>query len=909
MKQQTVFGYNCNDLPQEALGADFQAVCRTAAAEGAVLLRNEHDVLPLQGGTTVALFGRIQTHYVKSGTGSGGLVNVPYVVGIPEGLKNAGIRVDEVLAAEYAAWEAEHPFDNGKGWASEPWSQVEMPLTASSVQAAAERADVALVVIGRTAGEDRDNAPVAGSYLLSDGEETMLAQVTAAFDKVVVLLNVGNIIDMQWVETYRPSAVLYVWQGGQEGGNAVADLLTGRVSPSGRLADTVARTVQDYPSTEHFGNAERNFYCEDIYVGYRYFVTFAKEKVLYPFGFGLSYTTFAYSNLQMTRDADTVTVCADVRNSGKASGKEVVQVYLSKPQGKLGQPARVLAAYGKTETLAPNEVQTVRLQFSLADMASFDDTGVTGNHSCFVLEKGDYCVQLCKDALSPIQTFSFRLDDDLTVKRGHAAMSPAQPFKRMRPAAEDGGLIPSYEDVPAAEKCQTAESLQELPFTGDCGIRLADVRDGKATMEAFLAQLTDEDLACISFGEGMNSVKVTGGTGCAFGGVTDSLLAKGIPIACGTDGPSGIRMDSGARATSMPNGTALACTWNDALAEELYTYEGIEMAAYHIDALLGPGINLHRNPQNGRNFEYLSEDPLLAGGIAAALCRGIAKTGATATIKHFCCNNQEHNRHHADSVVSERALRELYLKPFELALRDGSCRAVMTSYNPVNGVWSCGNADLNTVILRDEWGFDGFVMSDWWAKTEKDFTVWGRQEDTPPLNFAPMVNAQNDIYMVHRDASDFSFNTILQDLQDGKISRAALQRNAANLCRFLMHSNAMDRTAVNKLSNQAAEERLRTATPVASCAAFSPTEGFRFQAPEAGSYLLSTAIASNGSGLSQTTAVFYVNDVYACSFTVNGTDGKALPFVREITLPQGDCRITAKYPDTLLTVENLTVSR
>ena len=347
---------------------DIKAYARTAravVAEGIVMLRNEGEVLPLKEGEKIALFGRGQFNYYKSGTGSGGMVNTSYVTGIREALEESGFVLNGKLEKVYQDWLKDNPFDAGAGWAGEPWFQKEMPLTEELVRGAREESDTAVVVIARTAGEDQDNKPEAGSYLLTEDEEEMLRLVCGAFQRTVVLLNVGNIIDMKWVERYRPSAVLYVWQGGQEGGNGVLDVLSGKVSPSGKLTDTIARDITDYPSTRNHGDEKRNVYQEDIYVGYRYFETFARDKVLYPFGFGLSYTTFALeAELESAGEreedrkaAEGLTIRARVTNTGKAAGKEVVQVYCQAPQGALGKPARSLCGFAKTRELAPGEMQ------------------------------------------------------------------------------------------------------------------------------------------------------------------------------------------------------------------------------------------------------------------------------------------------------------------------------------------------------------------------------------------------------------------------------------------------------------------------------------------------------------------------------------------------------------------------
>ena len=767
----------------------YAALARQAVAEGVVLLRNEDGALPLAEGSRVALFGRAQYHYYKSGTGSGGMVNTSRVVGIREALEApGGYRCDPEVGDTYAAWLADHPYEMGSGWAQEPWFQQEMPLEEELVSAAAKRNDAAIVVIGRTAGEDQDNADVPGSFRLTEEEERMLELVCRHFARSIVLLNVGNIIDMRWVEQYQPSAVLYVWQGGQEGGLGVLDVLTGAVSPSGRLSDTIARGIADYPAAEHYGDAVRNFYTEDIYVGYRYFETFAPETVLYPFGFGLSYTTFDKTLNSWDETVSGITAVVTVTNTGRVPGKEVVQLYLGAPQGRLGKAARALAAFGKTRTLAPGECETLFLSCPWKALASYDDGGVTGHRSAWVLEAGEYVFYLGGDVHHAEKVFSVTCPERV-VEQLEEANAPVQAFERLR-LGKNGAKV--YEPVPLATIDQRTHRAEHLPAscpcTGDSGLRLWDVADGKATMEAFLDQLTDAELCTLVRGEGMNSPRVTPGTAGAIGGVSDALQHYGLPAACCSDGPSGIRMDCGTIAFAMPNGTCLACTFNEELLEELYSMEGLELRKNHIDALLGPGINLHRHPLNGRNFEYFSEDPLLTGKMAAAQLRGLNRWGVTGTIKHFACNNQEHQRRQVESVVSERAQRELYLRGFELAIREGGGCLVMTTYNPVNGYWTNSNYDLVTTILRKEWGFTGLVMSDWWADCN-DYGQPGTQR-----NVAAMVRAQNDLYMVVTDpAANSGGDNLEQALAAGTLTRGELLRGAANICRYLITTPAFRR--------------------------------------------------------------------------------------------------------------------
>jgi beta-glucosidase len=765
----------------------YAVLAREAVAEGCVLLENEGQALPLRDGERVAVFGRMAFHYYKSGLGSGGLVNTRYVVGILDALKECeGVHLDEKLMGIYEDWIMENPYDEGQGWGRVPWCQKEMDVTEEMLDCA-RRNDVSLVVIGRTAGEDQDNNAKAGSYCLTETEEDMIRRVCEVSKRTVVVLNVGNIIDMSWVEKYRPQAVLYVWQGGQEGGNGVADVLTGKVCACGKLTDTIAADIKDYPSTENFGDPFKNYYKEDIYVGYRYFETFARDKVLYPFGYGLSYTTFEMKAEVLKNTGDEITVSAMVANTGELKGKEVVQVYVKVPQGKLGNPARKLIGFAKTKELEPGEQEEVCIVIPKYDMASYDDSGVTGHKSCYVLEEGTYEIFVGSDVRSAVSVGCYE-EEFRVIEELEEAYAPVEKFQRMKAVLlPDGTYQAVTEDVPVRTIDPQERRANEMPetyvYTGDKGYKLVDVLDKKVSMEEFVAQISEEDLIAMFRGEGMCSPKVTAGTAAAFGGVTDGLTALGIPVGCCSDGPSGIRMDCGTKAFSLPNGTSLGCTFNVELVGALYEMTGKELRLNKIDSLLGPGMNIHRNPLNGRNFEYISEDPILTGRICAAQVKAMAKSGIGSTIKHFCGNNQEVGRSTSDSVISERALREIYLKGFEIAVKEGGARSVMTTYGSVNGLWTAGSYDLCTTILRKEWGFDGIVMTDWWAKSNYE----GHQAEVPVK--APMVAAQNDIYMVVSDAKANPENDDVEEmLHAGKITLGELQRNAANILGFLLKS-------------------------------------------------------------------------------------------------------------------------
>ncbi len=874
-------------------------VSRQAAAEGIVLLENKQAILPLKADEVVALFGRCQIDTYRSGTGSGGAVNVPYAVNALEGLRaNPDIKLNETLVSVYEEWIGENPFDDGGGgWAAEPWFQQEMPLTDTLVEQAAKESQKALVFIGRTAGEDQDNADKAGSYQLTDIEMDMVAKVCHHFDKVVVIFNTTNIMDMAWLNTLENSqsikAVLYSWAAGMEGGHALADVLSGKQSPSGRLTDTIAHKLADYPSAANFGRKDYNTYVEDIYVGYRYFETFHPEAVQYAFGSGLSYTEFkrelvSYKEVGSGSDG-TLQFDIKVTNTGnKYSSKEVVQLYMEAPQGRLGQPSRALVGFAKTSVLKPGATEQVRISVALATLASYDDSGATGHRSCYVLEQGCYQFYLGASVRQAEKVnAAYELDKLMLVEQLSEALAPIRPFQRLKPGVqnEHGLYTKSHEPVPQRTISLSQRMQANMPethkITGDQGIKLQDVQQGKATLAAFVAQMTPEQLATIVRGEGMCSAKVTPGTAAAFGGVSDSLFKLGIPVAAAADGPSGIRMDSGHEASQVAIGTLLACTWNKELNEQLFNLVGQELRANQIDTLLGPGINIHRHPLNGRNFEYFSEDPLMTGVMAAAQTRGLKQAGVAATIKHFAANDQETARVDADSVMSERALREIHIKPFEMAVKQGGASSIRTAYNPGKGHWTASNYDLNTTILRGEWGFTGIVMTDWWAKMNDP--VSAGKEDRTFTSF--MVRAQNDLYMVvENDGAESNpmHDDTMQALEVGSLSIGELQRSAMNICRFIINAPVMDRPLVpydpikvfEAHKSPASTEVMPIDKPL-NCNIKSNAT-YTLEVDVDGVYQCSAMMRYARNSQAQSSCSLSFNGTFSMSLPVNGTDGKSV---------------------------------
>ena len=758
---------------------EISAAARRIAADGIVLLKNEDRTLPIRKTDTVAVFGRCALNYFTVGYGSGGDVVAPYRSSLMDGLKEHEVLVYGPLAEQYRNWCAMPKNVPDEGfWGHWPMSYPEMPLNEETVRAAAAESDLAIVVLGRAAGESRENILKKGSYYLTDREKKMLRLVCGTFDRVAVIMDCGNVIDMCWTEEFgdRIGAIVYAWQGGMESGFALADVLTGTVSPSGRLTDSIARNYRDYPTAGHFGGKRYNEYTEDIYVGYRYFETFAADKVLYPFGYGLSYTEFA-TKLNASLDQRTVHICGSVSNTGSCPGRHVVQVYLEAPCGMLGKPKRVLAAFKKTGLLQPGEAETVAVSFDLEDFASFDDSGVTGHPNCYVLEEGTYRVAAGNNVTDAETVLEFALSETAVTQEltEQGAVCPGTGFFRM--VNQNGSLV--MEPVPETKKDLKSEILSRIPPVmeqeSDKQYTFRDLLAGSCTLDGFAAQLTDEELDEISHGAGkMNYRPGALGNAGAFGGVTEKLRIRGLPAVITTDGPSGIRLKN--TCSLLPCGTALASTFDPEAVCDLYHLVSKEMVLRGSDMLLAPGMNIHRDPLCGRNFEYFSEDPYLTGKMAAAVVKGIQSCGVSACPKHFACNNQETNRNRNDSRVSQRALREIYLKGFEIVIKEARPMSVMTSYNQINGVWAHYNYELVSGILRSEWGYEGLVITDWWMQP-------GASREFPNItNDALRIRAGVDVLM----PGEFKDRTVLSSLQDPDgISRGEAQETAKHVLRFL----------------------------------------------------------------------------------------------------------------------------
>ena len=701
---------------------------RQAAREGMVLLKNQGRALPLEKGAKLALFGKATMDYVKGGGGSGD-VTVAYTRNLYEGLKTKEpqVQILEPLADFYREnVSAQYAQGVVPGFTREPEIPEELLTQAKAWT------DTAVISICRFSGEgwDRKGIPGDGDFYLTKEEQEMVETVTGNFDRVIVVLNVGGMVDTSWFfANDRIQAVLLAWQGGIEGGLAAADLLCGEVSPSGKLTDTFAGSFDDYPSSEGFNESEDYVeYTEDIYVGYRYFETIsgAAGKVNYPFGYGLSYTSFSREYLGAFLEDGVISVDVRVTNIGGRPGKEVVQLYYGAPQGKLGKPAKELGAFGKTRLLEAGDSQVMRLTMREDSMASYDDLGKV-KKSAYVLEAGIYRFWLGGSVREAKEIPFFVEKDEAEIVAQYSEKCAPRALKRrllsdgtfeempQRPERERVlGLAPQDVDklegvIPAVlERKQVQLSQPPAPGT----VMLADVAEGKATLDQLIAQLTDEELAELLGGQPNTGVANTYGMG--------NIPDHRVPNIMTADGPAGLRIQPqcGVCTTAWPCATLLACSWNEDLVYQVGAAGAAEVKENNIGIWLTPAMNIHRSPLCGRNFEYYSEDPLVAGKMGAAMIRGIQSQHIGASMKHFACNNKETNRKASDSRVSERAMREIYLKGFEIAVKEAQPWTIMTSYNKINGCHASENRELLTDILRDEWGFEGAVTTDWWTFAE-----------------------------------------------------------------------------------------------------------------------------------------------------------------------------------------------
>ena len=756
------------------------ALSRKAAGDGMVLLKNRLHTLPLTRGTRVALFGKATIEYIKGGGGSGdvfcayirnvydgfsqkeaeGKVSVfkPTVEFYKEYVKEASKRIptraqiekiwDKVNAMSFCKEKDDIIYDT---FASMHVAEAHMPdeLIAN--------ADIAIITLSRFSAEGVDRKAIPGDYYLSDTEKSLIDRVAAAFPNTVIVLNSGAVVDCEYfADNEKVGAIISGWQGGLEGGMAIADIICGDVNPSGKLADTIPDSYDSYQNAQEFLTGfEHLDYFDDIYVGYRYFETIpgAAEKVRYPFGFGLSYTDFEFSGAFCGESDGKIVAAVTVKNIGKVPGKEVVQLYYSAPQGKLGKPAKELAAFKKTKLLFPGESEAIALSFDIGDMASFDDLGKI-KKSAFVLEKGTYSFYLGNSVRATEKLrYDFVLSEDIITKESKPL---CRPFKLEKRLLADG----SFENLPTGEPVYTRGTHAPIEATAPKDTIMFDEVGENITLDEFIKQFTVDEL--IDFVGGHQNQPGVCNTG-AFGGMK-RLDVPPVPTA---DGPAGLRLNAstGVPTTAWPCATLLACTWNTELIEEVGAAGGAELRENNLGVWLAPAMNIHRNPLCGRNFEYFSEDPLLAGKCCAADVRGIQSQKIAASVKHFACNNRESNRFECDSRVSERALREIYLRGFEICVKEADPWTIMSSYNLINGCHTSVSYELLTEMLRNEWGFKGMVTTDWGVHS----------------NHSDEVLAGNDVKM-----GDGEPEELKAAFENGKITRADLETSVKRILELTM---------------------------------------------------------------------------------------------------------------------------
>lgn len=722
---------------------------KNAAKEGMVLLKNAQHVLPFTKGTRLALFGKGTFDYVKGGGGSGD-VTVAYVKNLYEGLKTLGehVCIDEELASFYRDWVYKQ-YENGQvpGMVQEP------ELPDGLYEKTRTFTDTAVISISRFSGEGWDRSTSdweqsvatyralaarsselyeSGDFYLSNAEKALVEKVRALFPKVVIVLNIGGVVDTQWfVDDDRIQSVLLAWQGGMEGGQAAAELLCGIGNPSGKLADTFAKRLEDYPSTAGFHESDTYVdYTEDIYVGYRYFETLpgAAERVNYPFGYGLSYTDFDWTIVAAGKSGTEIKVQVSVTNVGAMAGKEVIQLYASAPQGLLGKPAKSLVAFQKTQVLQPGQMQILTLCFDIDAVASYDDLGKVAK-SAYVLEKGAYTFHVGNSVRNTVQLdyvhteVENRITQQLSAKIVPTALkrrlladgtyeelplgTPNDPdytaLPPMSTLSKYGGEMPAVRAVGRIPR-RSKERVDRLNFN--------HVEQGEMSLDDFVVALTDEELAHLLGGQPNTGVANTWG----FGNMPEYY----IPTAMTADGPAGLRIkpECGVKTTAFPCATLLACTWNPEITALVGEAGAKEVKENNLAMWLTPAINIHRSPLCGRNFEYYSEDPFLAGTLASAMVKGMQSQNIAPAVKHFAFNNKETNRKDSDSRVSERAAREIYLKAFEIVVKTAQPWCIMSAYNLINGHRTSESRELLEDILRTEWGFDGVVTTDWWTYGE-----------------------------------------------------------------------------------------------------------------------------------------------------------------------------------------------
>ena len=810
MKQVISAAYTDEVTPREL---ENRQVAYRAALEGIVLLKNSGNALPIAPGR-LALYGAGAKNTVKGGTGSGE-VNERYSVSILQGLEEAGFTVttekwlsdfDALCADSYSRWKKSGaPGTDIINSMSDPF-QAPVGRVISDEDISASDTDTAIYVVARQAGEGSDKKLEKGEFSLASEEIKSIEKMAACYKRSVLVINSGSYMDIGDLDD-KVSAVIYYCQQGMEGGRAFADIISGKVSPSGKLTDSWARKYSDIPFGMEYsyldGDPRKNFYREGIFVGYRYFDA-SGVKPRYCFGHGLSYTEFALTCVSASLDGESVELSINVENIGSASGREVVQVYASLPKGQLVKERRRLVAFAKTDELAPGQSRRLTVSFGIDYLSSYCE-----NNSSKMLEKGRYVLSVGNSADSAVPCAAISLDETVIYEKLRSVCPVREEFEELRPhfCPDDAEADLDFDLSLKAADIKTKTAFYTAPFP---------CRD--SNVEKVISSLTQKEMIDLCVGTGIAGMLDTSlifapGT---VGRTTGTLAGKGIPNVNLADGPAGLRLlkvcglnargklrfygenymtsaianapDAAKRimstkkgdtllyqfTTAFPVGTALAQSWNTALCQEVGRAVSREMDDYAVTFWLAPAMNIHRNPLCGRSFEYFSEDPVLTGKIGAAICRGVQSLeGCYATVKHFACNNAEDERNRSDSIVHEKALREIYLRGFEICVKEGRPRSVMTGYNKLNGVYTPNSHDLCTKILRNEWGFDGIVMTDWFS------TLPGLADA------GTAIGAGNDMLMPGTVLDKLS---IMRGLDTFRLSYSDLRRSAGYIARLILSS-------------------------------------------------------------------------------------------------------------------------
>ena len=834
---------------------------------------------------------------------------------------------------------------------SEVFAQPDVPVITEK-----EDTDTAIYVLSRNSGEGADRYNRACDYLLGENELADIAYLAEHYEKTVLILNIANLVDTTELKKIKGlNAILLAGQAGNATGNIVADVVLGKSIPSGKLTDTWAASYEDYPSSKNFshnnGDTNDEYYSDGIYVGYRYFDTF-NVTPNYCFGYGKGYTDFETEVRDVEADAKNVTVTASVKNIGDTfAGKEVVQVYYSAPDGTIEKPYQELGGFGKSDLLSPGESQTITISFPTRSMASYDE-----KKAAWVLEAGTYYIRVGNSSRTTKVAAALNLKETVVTVQGKN-LFPADDAPQELSKA---GVTPySYEgeaeekaaakQIDICSKCIKTETVvySETPeaFPAYEGEKLtaADVKSGKATLKDLVSQLTVEEMATVCNGtaDGLGQEGFIGSSSDmapgAAGDTTSILLEdRGIYNTILADGPAGLRLiphfvvdadgkmvssgnpledafnkneievpEGGTEyfqyCTAIPVAALLAQSWNMDLIRKCGDIVGKEMEEFHISVWLAPGMNIHRNPLCGRNFEYYSEDPLVAGMCAAADTRGIqSHAGIGTSIKHFAANNQEDNRMYVNEHISERAMREIYLKGYEIAVKEGGARSIMSTYGPVNGIWTAGNYDLLTTILRGEWNYDGFVMTDWWAMSNRE------GYEATRTTHAPMVSAGNDVFMVCNDCTDMSQDDVKEALEKGEITRGDLQRNAMNVLHFILGTPCILRflDRISEEEKEAQEQQgdndfvaadlvtyeadPETGDVVIDASAWenkkgtSEVCGVSILADKMGTYDIEMEMKADLEDLAQLSVTVYIDNIVKTVISIRGTKGEWIKETRDL---------------------------